>query len=170
MPYSHRPSEPRPALSQPQLQALACRVAADDRAWRHLVRHAPDRRVYEELLLEEPSLTASVGLWLICWMDDHDTGFHDHDVSSGAVAIVAGAVRDERITIGGRPRAHVYRRGESFAFGPSDIHRMAHAGGGPAISIHAYSPPLERMGTYSVDPMECSAGRRSRTPKSSCPR
>jgi predicted metal-dependent enzyme (double-stranded beta helix superfamily) len=138
-------------LSQSQLRVLASAVAADDRLWRHLVRHEPDRRVYEELLLEQSSFAADVGLWLICWMDDHDTGFHDHDISSGAVAIAAGEVCDERFAIGGRPRASVYRSGKSFSFGPSDIHRMSHAGGGPAISIHAYSPPLERMGTYEVD-------------------
>ena len=28
---------------------------------------------------------------------------------------------------------------------------MSHAGGGPAVSIHAYSPPLARMGAYSID-------------------
>ena len=29
-------------------------------------------------------------VWLICWMDGHDTGFHDHDGAAGAVAVVAG--------------------------------------------------------------------------------
>ena len=48
--------------------------------------HDSTQRVYEELLSDE-HLTA----WLICWMDDHDTGFHDHDVSAGAVAVVSGA-------------------------------------------------------------------------------
>jgi predicted metal-dependent enzyme (double-stranded beta helix superfamily) len=127
-------------------------VASDGRLWRHLVRHEPDRRVYEELLLDEPRFAGSVGLWLICWMDDHDTGFHDHDISSGAVAVAAGTLRDDRLTVGAAtPRTRKYVAGESFDFGPSDIHRMSHAGGGPAISIHAYSPPLQRMGAYQTD-------------------
>jgi hypothetical protein len=29
---------------------------------------------------------------------------------------------------------------------------MHQAGGGPAISIHAYSPPLWRMGSYAIEP------------------
>ena len=29
---------------------------------------------------------------------------------------------------------------------------MRHGGGGPAVTIHAYSPPLWRMGTYEVRP------------------
>jgi hypothetical protein len=93
-----------------------------------------------------------VGVWLICWMDDHDTGFHDHDISSGAVAVVQGEVREERLVLGGAPRARLYRPGDAFDFAASDIHRMSHAGGGPAVSIHAYSPPLVRMGAYAVDP------------------
>ena len=83
-------------------------------------------------------------------MDDHDTGFHDHDVSSGAVSVVAGRLREERLALGA-PVSRVYSAGEVFDFGASDIHRMSHAGGGPAVSIHAYSPPLARMGAYSVD-------------------
>src|SRR3954467_7296878 len=95
-------------------------------------------------------------------MDDHDTGFHDHDVSSGAVHVAAGTLRDERLTLGAATQARNYRQGESFDFGPSDIHRMSHAGGGPAISIHAYSPPLQRMGAYVVEPD--GVLRRSPTP------
>src|SRR4051794_25915139 len=142
---------PQTQLSRAQLRVLAAGVAADERLWQHLVRHDPARRVYEELRVDDPSLAGNVGLWLICWMDDHDTGFHDHDVSSGAVAVAAGALRDERLTVGAGARSRTYGRGESFDFGPSDIHRMSHAGGGPAISIHAYSPPLQRMGAYEVD-------------------
>jgi hypothetical protein len=29
---------------------------------------------------------------------------------------------------------------------------MSHAGGGPAVSLHAYSPPLWRMGAYAIAP------------------
>ena len=32
----------------------------------------------------------------------------------------------------------------------SAIHRVRHAGTAPAISIHAYSPPLVRVGAYRV--------------------
>lgn len=138
-------------LCRGELLDLAERVAADADRWRHLVRHAPDRRVYEELV-PHASEHGRVGLWLICWMDDQDTGFHDHDVSSGAVAVVAGRIRDERLAIDGGPRSRVYGPRERFDFGPSDIHRMAHAGGGPAVSIHVYSPPLQRMGTYAIAP------------------
>ena len=133
-------------MTRPELQALVARLAADDSAWRHLVRHDANRRNYEQVLLDE-----HVGVWLICWMDDHDTGFHDHDISSGAVAVVEGHIREDRLAVGGEPSTAVYGPGDSFSFDASDIHRMSHASGGPAISIHAYSPPLQRMGSYSID-------------------
>ena len=35
---------------------------------------------------------------------------------------------------------------------PVAIHRVLHAGQGPAVTIHAYSPPLRRTGAYRVRP------------------
>jgi hypothetical protein len=39
-----------------------------------------------------------------------------------------------------------------FDFDASHVHRMHHDLRHPTVSIHAYSPPLWRMGTYAVDP------------------
>ena len=52
----------------------------------------------------------------------------------------------------GRPRAARSAAGESLTFGASDIHRVSHAGTEPAVTLHAYSPPLWRMGAYEVSP------------------
>jgi len=132
-------------LDRRDLNAFVTELAARRDLWVHLVRHEPDRRTFEELVLRE-----DVGVWLICWMDDHDTGFHDHDLSSGAVAVVRGCLKEERLSLAGG-RSRVYCAGESFDFASHDIHRMSHPGGEPAVSLHAYSPPLARMGSYSVD-------------------
>ena len=35
-------------------------------------------------------------------------------------------------------------------FAASDIHRVLHEGDVPAVTIHAYSPPLWRMGAYEI--------------------
>jgi predicted metal-dependent enzyme (double-stranded beta helix superfamily) len=135
-------------MNASELRELVTKLVADTKAWRHLVRHDANRRTYEQVMLN-----ADVGVWLICWMDDHDTGFHDHDVSSGAVAVIDGLLREERMRVGDEPASRIYSPGEVFDFRSSDIHRMSHAGGGPAISLHAYSPPLNRMGAYAVDEM-----------------
>jgi predicted metal-dependent enzyme (double-stranded beta helix superfamily) len=134
-------------LSQEDLERLVLDLAADPERWRHLVVHRQDERTYAELYRDE-----HVAVWLICWMNDHDTGYHDHDLSAGAVAVTQGAVREERLVLGGAPAARTANAGQAFTFGPADIHRVSHAGGEPAVTIHAYSPPLWRMGAYEVLP------------------
>lgn len=139
---------PRPYgrdLSGAELQTFVNELADRPELWIHLVKHETTQRVYEELLSDE-----HVTAWLICWMDEHDTGFHDHDVSSGAVAVVSGAVREERLAIDGPSRNGVFRAGGSFHFCASDIHRVSHAGCDPAVTLHVYSPPLLRMGAYEI--------------------
>ena len=132
-------------LSGPELEAFVSELADLPVLWIDLVQLVRTQRVYEELLSDE-HLTA----WLICWMDEHDTGFHDHDVSAGAVAVVSGAVREERLAIAGPTRNGVFRAGGSFHFCASDIHRVSHAGSDPAVTLHVYSPPLLRMGAYVI--------------------
>jgi predicted metal-dependent enzyme (double-stranded beta helix superfamily) len=139
---------PRPAardLSGPELQDFVSELAARPELWIDHVRHDAGQRTYEELLSDE-----HLTVWLICWMDDHDTGFHDHDISAGAVAVVGGAVREQRLAIDRPPRDRVFTTGGSFHFSPADIHRVRHSGTGPAVTLHAYSPPLERMGAYEI--------------------
>jgi predicted metal-dependent enzyme (double-stranded beta helix superfamily) len=126
---------------------LAREYASQPGLWQHLVRHDPDQRTFE-LLRDDDEVTA----WVICWMDDHDTGFHDHDVSRGAVAVVQGHVVEERLRLNGQPAERAVGPGESFGFEPHDIHRVRHAGGPPAVTIHVYSPPLRRQGAYLVEP------------------
>ena len=85
-------------------------------------------------------------------MPGQDTGFHDHDGSSGVVAVLRGVVREERLCVGGPPISAVYDAGEAFDFGPTDIHRVRHAGVGPTVTLHVYSPRLSTMGAYEISP------------------
>ncbi|MEA2439631.1 MAG: hypothetical protein QOH76_1055 [Thermoleophilaceae bacterium] len=132
------------ALEIPQLRALVAGLSADPTRWSHLVRHDPTQRVFEQLI-DEPEVEA----WLICWMPGHDTGFHDHDLSSGAVTVVSGSVLEERLGLG-ETRANLYAPGETFDFTASEIHRVTHAGSEAAVTLHAYSPRLRRLGAYAV--------------------
>lgn len=138
----------RPArrdLTPGELHTFVAELARRPELWSWGVRHERSQRRYEELLRDE-HLTA----WLICWMTDHDTGFHDHDLSAGAVAVVRGSVREERLTLTGSHRARTYRAGDAFRLSAMDIHRVRHAGSVPAVTLHAYSPPLQRMGAYLI--------------------
>ena len=134
-------------LSQDELGGVASSVAAHSHLWESLVRHDADQRVFEELLTDE-----HLSVWLICWMEGQDTGFHDHDGSAGSVSLVRGRLREERLRIGGPPSSVDLSGGDSFSFGGTDIHRVIHPGGAPAVSVHAYSPPLLGMGSYVVEP------------------
>jgi predicted metal-dependent enzyme (double-stranded beta helix superfamily) len=137
-------------LTEQELITVATQIASVPELWTECVSHDPEHRTYEQLLRDE-----HLDVWLLCWSHDHDTGFHDHDLSAGAVAVVAGSVREERLVLGrpvDAPIARVAHAGSSFCFGASDIHRVLHAGNGPAVTIHAYSPPLTRMGSYTVEP------------------
>jgi predicted metal-dependent enzyme (double-stranded beta helix superfamily) len=139
---------PRPrgrGLSGPELDAFVRELADRPELWIDLVKHDTRQRHYEELL-SDAHLTA----WLICWMDDHDTGFHDHDVSAGAVAVVSAAVREEPLAIYGPVRQRTVDAGDSFHVAAADIHRVRRAGNDPAVTLHAYSPPLLRMGAYVI--------------------
>jgi hypothetical protein len=135
------------ALDLPSLRRLVSQIAAEPDTWRPLVNLDAEHRHFAQLWRDD-----HVDVWVISWMNGHDTGFHDHDLSSGAVAIVEGELVEERLAIGGPPRRRCYGAGTSFGFDASHVHRMHQAGGGPAISIHAYSPPLWRMGAYAIEP------------------
>ncbi len=142
---------PRPRgrdLQADELQAYARQLALRPELWIEEIVHDPSQRQYRELLHDE-HLTA----WLICWMQNQDTGFHDHDLSAGALIVVGGRVCEERLSLEGSPKRSVYSAGESFCFSAADIHRVRHHGTDPAVTLHVYSPPLLRMGNYSVNPL-----------------
>jgi hypothetical protein len=134
-------------LDLPALRRHVGAIGADPSIWRELVNLDAEHRHYAQLWRDD-----HVDIWVISWMNGHDTGFHDHDLSSGAVAVVEGELVEERMALGGPPRRRAYGAGETFGFDASHVHRMHQASGGPAVSIHAYSPPLWRMGTYLIEP------------------
>src|SRR3954453_14420275 len=135
-----------PTLEIPQLRTVVAERASGHERWRQLVRHDPVNRVFERIV-DEPEVEA----WLICWMPGHDTGFHDHALSSGAVTVVSGAVLGERLGIG-TTTPNVYGQGDTFDFTASEIHRVVHTGAQPTVTLHAYSPRLRRLGAYAVTP------------------
>ena len=89
-------------------------------------------------------------IWLLCWTPENDTGWHDHDVSSGAVAVVSGELVENNLTLAQGARETRVGAGKVFSFGPDHIHRLNGAVHG-SVSVHAYSPPLWRMGQYAVN-------------------
>ena len=132
------------SLSLEELERFTTELAKSPERWRQFVRHG-DVRIYEQIWDDE-----NVNAWLICWSEDSDTGFHDHDDSAAGITVVSGSVREDRLAIDGPPRSRELSAGITFTVPPTAIHRVLHAGVGPAVTIHAYSPPLRRMGAYRV--------------------
>src|SRR5436305_2132090 len=132
-------------LTSNQLERFVLDLADRPELWAHLVRDPSDARVYEQIWEDE-----CVNAWVICWSEDQDTGFHDHDESAAAITVISGRVREERLRLGATPSCHEAHAGTTFGLPATAIHRVLHAGAGPAVTIHAYSPPLTKSGAYRV--------------------
>ncbi|MGW3347946.1 cysteine dioxygenase [Nonomuraea rubra] len=137
---------PERVLDRRELRDLVNELAAHPEEWHEQVDFPADGgRHYASLYRD-----AYVDVWLLCWRPEDDTGWHDHDISSGAVHVVQGALKECNPRIGGEHLETVVPEGQSFSFGPDHIHRLTGAVE-HSVSIHAYSPPLWRLGQYSID-------------------
>ncbi|MBV8956901.1 MAG: cysteine dioxygenase family protein [Solirubrobacterales bacterium] len=133
------------SLSPEALERFVCELAASPERWRRFAEPSRDARVYQRIWDDQ-----QVNAWVICWDHGHDTGFHDHDQSSAAILVVNGRVREERLRIAGAPASRTIGPGAPCFVPASAIHRVQHAGQRPAVTLHAYSPPLRRTGAYTV--------------------
>jgi len=134
-------------LSSAQLAELVREVAGAGE-WPRLVHFSADRRWFGRL-----DLTPSYEIWLLSWLPGQHTGFHDHGEASGAFTVVRGELR-ERLAQPGSPdvRRRVARHGSVTAFGAQHLHDVGNDSGAPAVSVHAYSPPLTAMRRYEMAP------------------
>ena len=102
-----------------------------------------------------------VDVWLISWVPGHRTELHDHGGSLGAVTLLSGSV-DEFRWDGEQLRRRRLAAGDQAAFPLGWVHDVVWAPTGPrtsvtlsgppepALSVHAYSPPLTVMSYYEV--------------------
>ena len=137
---------PTGRLTPAQLRAVTSGLAARRSLWADLVVRDPDVRWYLPL-----HRSNSCDVWLLAWERGQDTDWHDHGGSSGSFAVAEGRLVEQYRSPNGRRIAHrSLLGGEAVAFGPAHVHDVAHGGGGPATSIHAYSPPLMAMTYYTA--------------------
>ncbi len=136
-------------LSRPELAALARAIGDQRSLWESLARPDPEERRFVELFR-----SVHLDVWLQSWMNQQDTGYHDHDLSAGAVHVCDGILVEDRLRRDGeaiRPAKREFPAGTGFDFDASYVHRMRHESGPAAISIHCYSPAIWRMGHYDFD-------------------
>ena len=137
----------RQRLSSSRLAALV-QAAAAGHDWAGQVRYNQDERWYQRLEQGD-----NHEVWLLSWLPGQRTGFHDHWGSAGAFAVVHGELR-EYTTAGGRgtgmPAGADFAAGRVRSFGPAHVHEVMNTSTRPAVSIHAYSPPLAGMRRYEL--------------------
>jgi hypothetical protein len=83
-------------------------------------------------------------VWLISWVAGHNTELHDHAGSLGALTVLSGSLNEYRWA-GDHLRLRRLDAGDQAAFPLGRVHDVGYADSGdgaPALSVHAYSPPL----------------------------
>jgi len=138
------------------LEELVGRLAERPDLWRRLVVADREYRRYE-LLYEDDR----VDIWVLSWMPGQRTGFHDHDLSGVGLVCVQGALDEGSLSVDSGAETKRMTPGVVRSGPGGYIHAVSHAGGEPAVSIHAYSPPLVRVGQYRRD----TGGRLRREPE-----
>jgi quercetin dioxygenase-like cupin family protein len=92
--------------------------------------------------------TEAYDVWLIGWPPGTRVEPHDHGPSAGAFTVVRGTLTEYRWSPEPRPRT--VATGDTVTIAARVVHDVVadRPEDGPAISIHAYSPPLREMGFY----------------------
>jgi predicted metal-dependent enzyme (double-stranded beta helix superfamily) len=129
-----------------QLARIAARAAADPGPWQDLVRYDPASRWYRRLARND-----RYEVWLLSWLPGQQTGFHDHGPSAGAFAVALGSLT-EQAAVAGRPApaTRTLARGAARSFGQHYVHDVRNDAPEPALSVHAYSPPLSSMRRFGL--------------------
>lgn len=145
-PRTNHGRQARRTLSPVDLGRLVRDTAAAAEDWLEIVRFTSDSRWFHRLTLAE-----EYEVWLLTWLPGQRTGFHDHGRARGAFFVARGQLLETL----GRPGSSQLRRriaGQRSvtSFGGNHLHDVSSNSAEPAISVHAYSPPLSAMRRYEM--------------------
>lgn len=146
---SARPDAGR-RLSLEELRALVERYAGEVREGQHVPEFCGERRWHVRIHQDD-----DVDVWLISWTAEQGTELHDHGGSSGAFTVVAGTLAEyvwsgPKQSHPGRLVETEHTAAKTVAFGPHYVHDVRNHREEPAVSVHAYSPPLRLMHYYDA--------------------
>jgi mannose-6-phosphate isomerase-like protein (cupin superfamily) len=144
----HRSPDPTDGyrLDVEDLAAIVADLADDPARWQAKVRFGTDDRWWTRLYGDNV-----VDVWLLTWVQDTGTDLHDHGESAGAFAVVSGELEEVRPDAHGELAATTLRGGDLRKIPRGSIHDVRSPTRFPAVSLHAYSPPLREMTFYEVD-------------------
>ena len=144
---SARAAGPTP-LALPDLRRLTRRIADEVCAGVHEVCVDERRRWYQLLCTD-----GYVDVWLISWARQQAAELHDHGGSLGALTVVRGVLTEHRwVPARATLDTRSLRAGTSVGFQLGHVHDVTNTAAEPAVSVHAYSPPLTAMSYYRVEP------------------
>ncbi len=96
-------------------------------------------------------------VWVLCWKNGQRSPIHDHRGSSCGVRVLRGTATQTEFVFA--PNGHVKAvRSDDLPAGSvlgsldTDLHQVSNlqAGDADLVTLHVYSPPLLKMGTYSL--------------------
>jgi quercetin dioxygenase-like cupin family protein len=147
-----------PRLPLPDLVDLVRYYAEAPDLWLPQVRFTAQSRWWTRLHSDDES-----DVWLLTWLRDQTTELHDHGGSTAAFTVVQGALEEVRVDAGTLSATEL-RPGRTQWVAPGIVHDVRNVAPLPAVSIHAYSPPLHSMTYYRRDgvdlvPVQTVTGR-----------
>lgn len=134
-----------PHLDLPELVELVHLYAEAPDLWRPQVRFSAKSRWWTQLHADGES-----DVWLLTWLQDQTTELHDHGDSTAAFTVVQGALEEIRVDAGALAATEL-KPGRIQWVAPGVVHDVRNTSALPAVSIHAYSPPLTSMTYYRRD-------------------
>lgn len=82
------------------------------------------------------------------------------DPALGALTVVSGALTERRWAGPSGLRTRTLDAGRGAGFPLGHVHDVANVERAPAVSVHAYSPPLSAMSYYDVEDVPGGVGVR----------
>ncbi|HXG09728.1 MAG TPA: molybdopterin-dependent oxidoreductase [Gemmataceae bacterium] len=100
-------------------------------------------------------------VWVMCWKNGQRSPIHDHAASNCGVRVLRGTATETIFAFAPNGLVKAVRSrdlpaGQVCATHDADLHQISNlqADGADLVTLHVYSPPLLRMGTYSLtDPL-----------------
>jgi hypothetical protein len=135
---------PEGRLSEEELERAVLAISARPELYEDLIVDDRESRWWL-LLYKSPSYEVK----LLTWEIGQSSDWHDHGGSSGAFAVTSGALAEsyrgaDYVAIESR----TVEAGQHATFGVQHVHDVDFASGRPAVSVHAYSPPLSGLTFY----------------------
>jgi quercetin dioxygenase-like cupin family protein len=111
------------------------------------IDYDPDERWHQRIYRDR-----RVDIWLISWLPTQGTQLHDHGGSSGSFTVLSGQLTEAVVSGGSALVDHARAAGDSVGFGAHYVHDVRNLSDAPAVSVHAYSPPLTSMTFFDWNP------------------